>query len=181
VNRGPDSRGVLNILLDLQRRCRLIPILGNHEEMMLESRHDRHAEERWRYQGGMETLLSYGYPDAVGNIPEEHWEFLRSFRPFYETDRFLFTHANYCWYLPMEQQSSRDLRWLSLEESSPRPHFSGKTVILGHTPGPVRDKGFYRCLDTGCGCGGRLTAMDLDSGTLWQVTESGETVIADPQ
>ena len=34
VNRGPDSRGVLECLLDIQEVCRLIPILGNHDEMM---------------------------------------------------------------------------------------------------------------------------------------------------
>ena len=38
VNRGMDSKGVLDVLIELSGRCRLIPILGNHDEMMLKAR-----------------------------------------------------------------------------------------------------------------------------------------------
>lgn len=176
VNRGPDSSGVLETLLELQRQCRLIPILGNHDEIMLDSRNDRHAEGRWRYQGGEKTLASYGVDDAVENVPESHWEFLKNCIPFYSTDLFLFVHANYCWHSAPAAQPSALLRWLSLNESKPQPHISGKTVILGHTPGPLRDFGFCRCIDTGCGFGGRLTAIDVHSNKRWQVTESGIVV-----
>jgi len=178
INRGPDSRRVLDTLLELQEQCHLIPILGNHEEMMLDSRDDRHAEQRWRFQGGEATLQSYGENAGIGQIPQSHWSFLSQCRPYYETENFIFTHANYCWYSALDQQPSSLLRWLSLEESEPRPHVSGKTVILGHTPGSVRDEGFYRCIDTGCGFGGLLTAMDLDSKRVWQVTETGEILEA---
>lgn len=178
INRGPDSRGVLDSLLGLQEQCHLIPILGNHEEMMLDSRDDRHAEQRWRFQGGEATLKSYGDNAAVGQIPQCHWDFLSQCRSYYETEKFIFTHANYCWYSALNDQPSLLLRWLSLEESAPRPHVSGKTVILGHTPGSIRDEGFYRCIDTGCGFGGLLTAMDVDSKRVWQVTETGEILDA---
>jgi serine/threonine protein phosphatase 1 len=178
INRGPDSRGVLDSLLGLQEQCHLIPILGNHEEMMLDSRDDRHAEQRWRFQGGEATLKSYGDNAEVGQIPQCHWDFLSQCRSYYETEKFIFTHANYCWYSALNDQPSLLLRWLSLEESAPRPHVSGKTVILGHTPGSIRDEGFYRCIDTGCGFGGLLTAMDVDSKRVWQVTETGEILDA---
>jgi serine/threonine protein phosphatase 1 len=105
---------------------------------------------------------------------------LGSFVPFFETEGFIFTHANYNWYIPMNQQRGLELRWLSLDDSQPRPHISNKTVILGHSPGPIRDYGFCRCIDTGCGFGGRLTAMDVRSGHCWQVTEGGEPVIPEP-
>ena len=54
---------------------------------------------------------------------------------------------------------------------APTPHFSGKTVICGHTvQKKVLDLGHLICIDTGCGVwpGGRLTAIDLNSGTIWQ-------------
>lgn len=178
INRGPDSRGVLDTLLGLQELCQLIPILGNHEEMMLDSRDDRHAEQRWRYQGGEATLNSYGYNAGVNQIPQSHWDFLSQCCSYYESEKFIFTHANYCWYSALNDQPSSLLRWLSLEESAPRPHVSGKTVILGHTPGSVRDEGFYRCIDTGCGFEGLLTAMDVESKRVWQVTETGEILEA---
>lgn len=179
VNRGPDSCGVLETLLKLQEQSRLIPILGNHDEMMLDSQNDCHAEQRWRYQGGETTLQSYGEDAGVNQIPQEHWNFLSQCQPYYETERFVFTHANYCWYSSLDQQPLSLLRWLSLEESEPRPHISGKRVILGHTPGDIRDYGFCCCIDTGCGFGGLLTAMDVNSKEIWQVTESGEIVTSD--
>ena len=173
VNRGPDSKGVIDTLIDLSSRCHLVPILGNHDEMMLESRDDCHAERRWRSQGGDATLASYGVNAGIGAVFASHWQFLTTCRPFFETEDFIFTHANYCWYAAMEEQPPSLLRWLSLEESEPRPHVSEKTVIVGHTPGPIRDCGFCRCIDTGCGFGGRLTAMDVRSEQCWQVSERG--------
>ena len=37
INRGPDSRGVIERLIELKDRCRLVPLLGNHEEMLFEA------------------------------------------------------------------------------------------------------------------------------------------------
>jgi len=180
VNRGPDSSGVLETLLELQTQCRLIPILGNHDEIMLDSRNDRHAEGRWMYQGGEATLRSYGVDKSIKNVPESHWEFIAKCLPLYSMESFLFVHANYCWHSGLADQPPALLRWLSLNESIPQPHISGKTVILGHTLGPLRDLGFCRCIDTGCGFGGRLTAIDVNSNECWQVTETGEVVDTEP-
>lgn len=173
VNRGPDSRGVIESLLRLQERCSLIPLLGNHEEMMLDVRHDQYAMDRWRSHGGTETLLSYGANLVVNNIPESHWQFLESFRSYHETEEYIFTHANFIWHSAMDQQPESLLRWTSLEDAEPRPHISGKTAILGHTPGQIRNRRHYRCIDTGCGFGGRLTAMNILTGQCWQVNERG--------
>lgn len=174
VNRGPESQKVLELLIGLSERCNLIPILGNHEEMMLDSRDDPHAELRWKSQGGDATLASYGPDAGIGEIPQDHWNFLLSCRPYFETEEFVFTHANYCWYSKLEEQPVSLLRWISLEESPPKAHFSGKTFIVGHTPGEVRDYGYCRCIDTGSGFGGQLTGMELHSRKIWNVTESGK-------
>lgn len=176
VNRGPDSREVLNCLLELRQDCRLVSILGNHEEMMLDSRNDRMVLERWMIHGGEATLRSYGELLDPQNVPESHWDLLSNFVPFFETDNFIFAHANYNWYTPMNQQRGLELRWLSLNDSQPRAHVSNKIVILGHTPGPVRDVGYYRCIDTGCGFGGLLTGTEVHAKHCWQVKESGEAV-----
>lgn len=171
VNRGPNSRRVLDLLIALEAYCHLVPILGNHDEMMLDSRNDVHARERWLSQGGDTTLASYGVNAKVDDIPQEHWDFLNNCMPYFETEEFIFTHANYCWYSTMDQQPVSLLRWLSLKESPPRPHLNGKTFIVGHTPGPIRDIGHCICLDTGCGFGGNLTAMELVTKSVWQVGE----------
>ncbi len=169
VNRGPDSRGVIERLMLLEKECKLVCILGNHEEVMLDCRHGHQGLDRWMYQGGMETLMSYGRMGTVDDIPDEHWNFLERFVPFYETDDFAFVHANYEWYLPFDKQPPDLLRWTSINDSEPRPHISGKKVILGHQPGPVRDQGHFVCIDTGCGFGGCLTAIALEERFTWQV------------
>ena len=108
VNRGPDSPGVIETLVQLASTCYLVPILGNHDEMMLDARHDRFARDRFRYDGGDRTIDSYG--GDLANAPESHWEFLQSCRPYFELEQFIFTHANYDRWLPMaEQPASLDL------------------------------------------------------------------------
>ena len=111
-------------------------------------------------------------------LREEHWEFLKRLPLYYETDGHFFAHANYAPNQPWSQQSSQVLLWLDLADL-PGRHYSGKTAIVGHTPqkdGKVLDLGYLKCIDTGCGHGGLLTALDVDSGRIWQVTEDGREV-----
>ena len=86
--------------------------------------------------------------------------------PYFETDTHFFVHANYDPKLPLAQQDGRTLRWLSLLDSVPGPHCSGKIAIVGHTPQEdVLKLGHLICLDTGCGLGGKLTEMG--TGEVW--------------
>src|SRR5947209_2745279 len=61
IDRGPDSRGVLDLLIDLRMRYRLVPLLGNHEALLLAALSDRQALELWLSCGGVETVRSYGW------------------------------------------------------------------------------------------------------------------------
>jgi len=78
INRGPDTRGVLDRLIDLGRRCHLVPILGNHDQMLLEARSGLHPTT-WLGMGGLATLDSYGPGRDLDLIPDEHFEFLIRF------------------------------------------------------------------------------------------------------
>src|ERR1700730_1286910 len=75
INRGPDSRGVLDRLIALGRRCRLFPLMVNHEEMLFEARSGVHPTT-WLGMGGLATLDSYGTGRDLDLIPDEHFEFL---------------------------------------------------------------------------------------------------------
>lgn len=172
VDRGMDSRGVLDLLIELSGRCRLIPILGNHDEMMLRARDSRAALRNWMEFAGITTLDSYGASGQIDSIPDEQFEFLKSCIPFFETETHVFTHANYDPTLPFERQDPRTLRWLSLHEHQPEPHFSGKTVVVGHTPQvEIFDLGHLVCIDTGCGYFGKLTAMEIETGRRWETEQ----------
>ena len=80
VDRGPDSRGVLDRLVSLYATGRLVPLLGNHDLMMLHAREWAEAGSMWLACGGKSTLTSYGLcnGDSVDlkTVPASHWEFL---------------------------------------------------------------------------------------------------------
>ncbi len=177
VDRGPDSRGVIDRLLAMRQECRLVTILGNHDEMLLDVCHGRmDMLSGWLIYGGDATVSSYGghIPDGV---PEEHIDFLESCLPFYETDQHFFVHANYHPDLPLSQQPGTALRWESLRHRTPLAHYSGKTAIIGHTAqknGEVFDLGYLKCIDTWIYGNGWLTAMDVESGQIWQSDKYGK-------
>ena len=176
VDRGPDSKGVLDRLIDLSTRCHLIPILGNHDEMMLNARTSRSALRTWLELGGITTLDSYGDSGQIDLVPDRHFEFLAACLPYYETDTHLLLHANYDPALPLAQQDPLTIRWRSLRDSVPGPHYSGKTAIVGHSPsrsGEIFDVGYLKGIDTYCYGGGWLTALDLVSGQVWQADRDG--------
>src|SRR4051794_2061919 len=176
IDRGPDSRGVIDRLIDLGQRCRLVPLLGNHEEMLLDVRSGLHPTT-WLGMGGLATLDSYGPGRKLTLIPDEHYEFLEDCQDSYETDSHIFVHANYFPDIPMAEQPVGMLRWESLPDMTPGPHESGKTVIVGHTSqkgGEILDLGHLKCIDTYCYGGGWLTALDVKTGEVWQADREGK-------
>ena len=95
---------------------------------------------------------------------------------YYETETHFFVHASYLPDLPLDLQPPDVLRWQSLKYKVPEPHVSGKIAIVGHTvqkDGQVLDLGYLKCIDTGCYCGGWLTAMEIPSGRVWQADAEG--------
>jgi serine/threonine protein phosphatase 1 len=110
-------------------------------------------------------------------IPDEHIRFIRGCQHYFETDTHIFVHANYDPDLPLNRFSPSQLRWDLLKPAELRPHFSGKTVVVGHTPqvtGEVLDLGFLLGIDTDCVGGGWLTAMDVTTGEVVQANQRVE-------
>jgi len=177
VDVGIDSKGVLDQLIELEGRCHLMPLRGNHEELMLRARLSQADFEVWNHIGGIATLDSYGDTGQLDQVPAPHFEFLERCRDDFETDSHFFIHANYYPNRRLAEQDSRTRFWLSLDDQLPGRHFSGKTAIVGHTPQPegqILNLGYLMCLDTGCGYGGLLTAMEVRSGKIWQADERGQ-------
>jgi serine/threonine protein phosphatase 1 len=177
IDRGPDTRGVLEQLLALEQRCRLTPLLGNHEEMLLAALTDRSTWADWLQFGGVATLDSYGFGTRPTELPVAHLGFLRRCQDVVETDTHVLVHANYLEDQPWSAQPGYVLRWESLDQRTPGAHQSGKTVVLGHTSqvsGDVLDLGYLKCIDTYCHGGGWLTALELRSGQTWQVNDAGQ-------
>jgi serine/threonine protein phosphatase 1 len=176
INRGPDSRGVLDRLIKLNRRCRLVPLLGNHDQMLLDIRSGKYPVFWLLDMGGTTTLDSYGPGRDLDLIPDKHYKFLKGCRDFHESDTHIFVHANYFPDIPMVEQHVGMLRWESLRATTPGRHDSGKTAIVGHTSqknGEILDLGHLRCIDTYCYGGGWLTALDVNTEEIWQADREG--------
>jgi predicted MPP superfamily phosphohydrolase len=116
VDWGPDSRGVIDHLIDLSSRCHLVPLLGNHEEMLLAALESPSELRYWLKFGGKETLDSYRQSGGPEMIPGDHVRFLKGCRDYYETVGHIFAHANYEPHLPIHQVGGGKLRWEHIDE-----------------------------------------------------------------
>jgi len=187
IDRGEDSRGVIEELLQLQReRPNTIFLRGNHESLLLSARESEPSRISptsgklqvsdelllWLQNGGELALESYDedYEDEDllewwTMIPDSHWDFFNSTQFEYVTPRYHFVHAGL---LPPGETwdgADRDMDvrlWIREPFLSSRHDF-GKVVVFGHTPmkEPVIQPNKIG-LDTGAVFGGMLTAAAFD-------------------
>ena len=181
IDRGPEVPQVLAWLRDRYQSGHLVPLLGNHEIMMLESRRDKVVREDWLQFGGRMTLEGYESDSEIPclkDIPSEDWSFIEEHcLRFHETDKYIFVHAGLHPGLPLSRQYDQVLFWD--RTSVHAPHCSGKTMVCGHTPqegGHPVNHGHAICIDTGVYLkGGWLTCLDVDSGEYWQGNQEGDS------
>ena len=177
VDRGDNSKGVIDALMALRSKCNFVLVQGNHEDMLLAVVKKVEPPQEWLKHGGVSTLDSYGFTGDLNVIPQDHIDFIETGVLYYETDDHFFVHGNYEPQKSFADQDEEILKWRSLIENTPGPHMSGKKAIVGHTPdksGEVFDIGHLMCLDTYCYGGMWLTAADVVNGTVWQANEEGE-------
>ena len=180
VDRGPDSRAVLDFMIELSERHHLVALRGNHEIMLLDAREKKSWLHSWLQYGGDATLKSYAASGDVSgshaDIPDEHIDFLENqLVSFYECPSHFFVHAFADAELALEDQTDATLFWRKYLD--PQPHCSGKKMVCGHTAqrsGLPANDGHSICIDTWAYGGGWLTCLDVDSGTIWQANEAGE-------
>ncbi|GAB4147148.1 MAG: metallophosphoesterase family protein [Planctomycetaceae bacterium] len=174
VDRGPNTRRCVQLLHELSEICQLVFLMGNHEEMMLRAVHDRMWMETWLHYGGVETMQSYG--SSFSDIPERHVEFLRAGKPYFQTEKDIFVHANLEPETPLAKQETRWLRWKHLTGDE-QPFFTGKRVICGHARQssglPALLTGWV-CIDTSACSGQFLTCLDVDRDIIHRTTQSGD-------
>jgi serine/threonine protein phosphatase 1 len=178
VDRGPESRQVLDCLAHEALKPNRIFLRGNHELMMLSAADNPFRAESWRSCGGLETLMSYGVRsgyDWPSKIPAAHWAFLQRTIPYYETANHIFVHGCLDPHLDLDRQLEDMLYWQTFEQLL--PHKSGKKVVCGHTlltDGEIADVGHGVCIETAVAYGGWLTCLDVNSGKYWQSTQEGQ-------
>jgi len=172
IDRGADSKKVVDEVINLKSRHHTVTLLGNHEKMLLDVLQKGLPIEMWLFNGGEATLLSYGirgHDISFHLFPPEHMEFFRSLLPYYETDNYIFVHAGLRPNIPLRKQSVDDLVWIRDEFIYSDCNF-GKVVVFGHTP--LAEPVFMRNkigIDTGAVYGGKLTCLILPERQVLQV------------
>ncbi len=155
IDRGPNSKGVIDRMLALRESHHCVFLRGNHEVFFLNHLDGTLDDaEIWHLNGGIQTLNSYTGQSGEVNIPEEHQHFVRETLLYLDTPSYFFVHAGLQPNLTIEQNlavpSEKTFLW-------DRNHYSArtlaweKTVICGHTPHPEPiDHPQLISIDTGC-------------------------------
>ncbi len=173
VDRGPDSKGVIDLILDLKTKTNVVALRGNHEQLFLDFLESPQSPGAGVFilNGGGATLASYPGPGGSFEIPERHMQFFYDLKVKYETDTHFFVHAGVP-IKPLDQITDADediLLW------SRQPFLSSqykwkKMIVHGHTPVASPEFENNRInLDTGCVYNGSLTALEVTSGKVFQI------------
>jgi len=179
VDRGAESRRVIDMLVELQKRShgRMIALRGNHEAAMLDFLDRPKTGATWCEYGGRDTLLSYGVlaprlraieewtatRDALqAAMPAEHLRFLSGLQPIAEIGGYLFVHAGLRPKLALAHQVEDDMLWIREEFLDAAP-WMPQVIVHGHTPSAEPFEGPGRIgIDTGAYATGVLTALRLE-------------------
>lgn len=198
IDRGPDSRRVLDLICRLQdteafRKCwpEVVVLRGNHEATLLGFLEDASVGPVWVDHGGGATLLSYGIQPPVNRgdgkaweaarlalvaeLPARHLTLLADTRLIYQAGDYLFVHAGIRPGQPLETQNEDTFLWI--RHSFLNVERAGVQVVVhGHTPAETVHNGAWRIgLDTGAYATGILSAVYLN-GTQRQVIQIGTEV-----
>lgn len=187
VDRGPDSKGVIERLLDVQDEYDdVIFLKGNHEAAMLDFISAPEDMADWLDWGGRETLKSYGAPhdlktprteaaaELYSAMPPEHLDFIHSLSLYHQTENYLFVHAGLRPGRPLAEQREEDLLWIRKRFHNAAAHERPEqTVVHGHQPGSKPVNSDWRiCVDTGVYYSGNLTAVVLENDDRRFITAS---------
>jgi serine/threonine protein phosphatase 1 len=179
IDRGPDSRGVLDLLMGGSRDAHMewLPIMGNHDEIFTlawrRPQHPNHAQLWWDH-GGQQTLASFGW-DPTGKLPghlgeyvdEAYVEFIEGLPHMNVTDDVLFVHAGVRPGVDVEDQALHDLLYIRGEFMRSSLDF-GRIVVHGHTPDRNHPAVYDNrvALDSGCFGSGNLSIAAFDPGEV---------------
>ena len=180
VDRGQDSAGVIDLILDwAPAGFEAVPLLGNHERLMLEFLEDIRRGPLWLRNGGDATLMSYGVDPGDGvyldakplramqaalreRLPPRHLAFLQALQHAHMEGDYFFVHAGVRPGVALADQQEEDLIWIrDLFLDSRADH--GKIVVHGHTIRPEPEVLPNRIgIDTGAYATGHLTCLALE-------------------
>jgi serine/threonine protein phosphatase 1 len=185
IDRGPESKQVIDYLLEFkQRHPQTVFLKGNHEDMLLDYLgYEGRGGTVYLVNGGEDTLLSYGAVDSeqMSNpkefFPQEHLDFFQQLISYFAIGDWILVHAGLSPLAPLEEQDEEDLLWIR-DEFIMNIHRFNKTVVFGHTPfeNVLLHLPYKIGIDTGLVYGNRLSCVELINQQIFQVASGGEQV-----
>lgn len=176
VDRGPDSKGVFDYIFHLKNTgLKVECLMGNHEDLMLNSVLSDKDYDLWMKNGGKTTLKSFG-KESVNDVEEQYINFIKSTHLYLELDEYWLVHAGIETADDKPFENRRMLLW-KRKMVYDKVKLRGKRVIHGHTPGPytdtldeIKNNEMIIGIDGGCVYSNqkgkedaRLCALNLDS------------------
>ncbi|MDT8401756.1 MAG: metallophosphoesterase family protein [Bacteroidales bacterium] len=181
IDRGPDSKAVLDLIMKLSSEAYdVVPLMGNHENMMINAPESPLDNYNWMMNGGDETLRSFGV-SSVNGIEREYMDFLSSMPYYHQTGNFIFVHGGFNDDIDDPFSNTYSMIW-ERRYAYHSPVFKDKIIVHGHRPHPLSElkeqlkhKPSVINMDTGCVYGkeyglGDLTAIDLYTMKLYSVS-----------
>lgn len=180
VDRGKNSYGVVEELLKIKN---LVAVRGNHDDEWLN--YLKTSQSSLWSQGASATYFSY--ENALVK-PEVHFSFFANQLPYYiDSNNNLFIHGGFNRHKLLTEQDEFVFYWdrdlflaaLSYKEMNQTEHpFKIKQnfnkIYVGHTPTtywgkttPIEAANIIN-MDTGCGKGGLLTLLNLQTNQIFQ-------------
>jgi serine/threonine protein phosphatase 1 len=188
VDRGPDSKGVIDFIRDLEKnQYNVTALKGNHEDFMVElwdegkksrntwwTRLGDRKHKIWMDIGGKATLASFR-TDNIRHIPEGYIEWMRNLKYYVQLENFILVHAGLNFKNEDPFEDRRSMLWLRDYEIRP-DKIGNRRIIHGHVPVnmelivlSIKNK-IYRFIDldngpyiSGKDGFGNMVALELDS------------------
>lgn len=178
IDRGPDSKGVIDYIIQLQGTEYQVKCLtGNHEQMFLDALKNHSKRDIFLRNGGKYTLDSYGL--TFGEfLFHPHVDFFEALKWYVELDDYILVHAGFNF-----QDSGalfydrRAMVWVrDWHHRIDKTLLNGKIIVHGHTPQSVQDietmkhnmaLNQYMNIDAGCFRTGKMCALDLTNRELY--------------
>jgi serine/threonine protein phosphatase 1 len=180
VDRGSQSREVIDLILDLQNKgFNVTALAGNHEVMLLNSYHDRENIPLWLMNSGDTTLMSFGISN-IKDLDRKYVDFFTSLDFYRVIDNYIFVHAGLNDDIDDPFTDTQKMIW-ETRLSYNHPSLKNKIIIHGHRPKLlshvnrlISEKSKVIPIDTGCVYGregglGFLSALELSSMTIYSV------------
>jgi len=162
VDRGDQSYEVIDFLISLQKKYKVVTLMGNHERALLEHLAGEDKYDVFMNNGGVETIKSYKkHCNGVFEIPHHHMEFFKNLKYYYETKEFIAVHAGLDPKINnIEDQDTHDLLWIRDGFYRSKKRWD-KTIIFGHTPNVIFDTQSQVYIDN------EKNIIGVDSGVIY--------------